>query len=139
MLKPILDNRLHMCRAKGFDAADPDNVDGYTNQTGFPLTAADQLAFNRWLAAEVHGYGMSVGLKNDLNQVGDLVGAYDFAVNEQCYEYAECDAVAPFAAGKAVLHIEYSTDPASYFPVTQALGFSSLQKDLMLDAARQAC
>jgi hypothetical protein len=28
---------------------DPDNVDGYTNNTGLPLTAAAQLDFNRLL------------------------------------------------------------------------------------------
>ena len=25
------------CAAKGFDGVEPDNVDGYTNRTGFPL------------------------------------------------------------------------------------------------------
>lgn len=140
VLKPILDRRFNMCRAKGFDAVDPDNVDGYTNRTGFSLTGADQLAFNRWLAAEVHAYGMSVGLKNDLDQVPDLVGAFDFAVNEQCFQYSECGAVKPFtAAGKAVLHIEYSTDPAAYCPITKALGFSSIKKHLDLDAWRRPC
>ena len=37
---------------KGCDGVDPDNVDGYTNKTGFPLTAKDQLAYNKFLAQE---------------------------------------------------------------------------------------
>ena len=140
VLKPILDRRLQMCRDKGFDAVDPDNVDGYANRSGFALTAADQLAFNRWLAAEVHAFGMSVGLKNDLDQVPDLVGAFDFAVNEQCFEYAECAALAPFpAAGKAVLQIEYSTDPTSYCPDSRARGLSSVKKNLDLGVYRRSC
>ena len=46
-LEPIMKARMKMCRQKGFDAIEPDNIDGYTNTTGFPLTARDQLAYNR--------------------------------------------------------------------------------------------
>jgi hypothetical protein len=57
VLTPILRARLDMCRAKGFDAVEPDNVDGYANRTGFRLSAADQLRFNRWIAHETHAVG----------------------------------------------------------------------------------
>ena len=50
VLGPIIEARLDLCRAKGFDSADADNMDGYTNTTGFPLTADDQLAFNVFAA-----------------------------------------------------------------------------------------
>ena len=49
--------RLDMCRDKGFDAVEPDNVDGYRNHTGFPLTAADQLRYNRLIAKLAHDRG----------------------------------------------------------------------------------
>ena len=39
--------RFDLCRQKGFDAVEPDLVDGYIQTTGFPLTAADQLTYNR--------------------------------------------------------------------------------------------
>jgi hypothetical protein len=72
VLQPILTNRIRMCRDKGFSTVDPDNVDGYSNRTGFPLVAADQLAFNGWLAATAHAHGLSIGLsiglKNDLGR-----------------------------------------------------------------------
>ena len=61
VLGPILRARLDMCAAKGFDAAEFDNVDGYTNKTGFKLTASDQLAFDRWLAGEAHARGLAPG------------------------------------------------------------------------------
>ena len=140
VLKPIIDSRLAMCASKGFEAVDPDNVDGYANSSGFPLTATDQLAFNRWMAAEAHSYGLSIGLKNDLDQVPDLVGSYDFAVNEQCNQYNECATLSPFiSAGKAVLHIEYQGAPSQICPVSLSSGFSTLFKNLSLDAWRQAC
>src|SRR5215210_3827737 len=47
-LAPILLERLDLCKSKGFDAVEPDNMEIYTNDTGFPLTYEDQLRFARW-------------------------------------------------------------------------------------------
>lgn len=102
--------RLDLAVSKGCDGVEPDNMDGYTNGTGFTLTADDQLAYNRYLANEAHSRGLSIGLKNDLDQIAELVDYYDFAVNEQCFEYNECAALAPFTdAGKAVFNAEYAS------------------------------
>lgn len=38
-LRPILEARLNLCTAKGFDGVDPDNVDGYSNETASPSAA----------------------------------------------------------------------------------------------------
>ena len=104
----IMKNRLDLAVQKGCNGVEPDNMDGYSNNSGFALTATDQLAFNRWLANEVHSRGLSIGLKNDLDQISELVNDYDFAVNEQCFEYQECDLLNPFIDnGKAVLNAEY--------------------------------
>ncbi len=54
LLMPIMQSRLDLCKAKGFDSVDPDNLDGSTNVTGFPLTAADQLAYNASIANAAH-------------------------------------------------------------------------------------
>jgi hypothetical protein len=129
-----------MCRSEGFDAVEPDNVDGYANDTGFPLTAADQLAFNRVVAGLAHRDGLAVALKNDLGQVPQLVGDFDFAVDEQCAEYQECDQLLPFtAAGKAVLEAEYDLPRPAFCPAARRLRFSAMLKHLSLDAWRQAC
>jgi hypothetical protein len=45
-LDPILSARFDLCKQKGFDGVEPDNLDGYQNETGFDLSAADQLTFN---------------------------------------------------------------------------------------------
>jgi hypothetical protein len=137
---PIMAARFDICRDKGFDAVEPDNVDGYQNKSGFPLTGEDQLRFNRWIAAAVHDRGMSVGLKNDLGQVRELVGDFDFAVNEQCFEFNECELLLPFIeAGKAVLHVEYKHAVADFCSTTAQLKFSSMRKRFDLDAFREAC
>ncbi len=104
----IIKNRLDLAVQKGCDGVEPDNMDGYSNSSGFNLTATDQLAFNRLIANEAHSRGLSIGLKNDLEQISELVDYYDFAVNEQCFEYQECDLLTPFINnGKAVLNAEY--------------------------------
>jgi hypothetical protein len=140
VLRPILADRFKACAQKGFDGIEPDNVDGYRNDTGFPLTAADQLAFNRMLADLAHADGLAVGLKNDLDQIPQLVADFDFAVNEQCAEYSECDALKPFIdAHKAVFHVEYNLPLSEFCPETTKLGLSSLRKNLSLDAPRWPC
>jgi len=104
----IMKQRLDLAVQKGCDGVEPDNLDAYTNDSGFLLNATNQLAFNRFIANEAHLRGLSVGLKNDLEQVDDLVAYYDFAVNEQCHEYQECSLLTHFIdAGKPVLHAEY--------------------------------
>jgi hypothetical protein len=110
-VRQIMLARLDLAAERGFDGVEPDNVDGYANETGFPLTAEDQLDFNRFLAAAAHERGLAVGLKNDLDQVAELVDDFDFAVNEQCHEFDECDRLTPFVeADKPVFNAEYEEE-----------------------------
>ncbi|MER7399309.1 endo alpha-1,4 polygalactosaminidase [Streptomyces sp. NPDC000151] len=140
VLEPLLAERFDMCRDKGFDAIEPDNVDGYANRSGFPLTAAHQLEFNRMVARLAHERGMAVGLKNDLGQIPRLVDDFDFAVNEQCAEYDECEKLTPFVrAGKAVFHVEYDLPPERFCATSRKLRLSSLQKEMDLTAWRKTC
>jgi len=129
LLAPLLRHRFDICKRKGFDAVEPDNLGGYTNDTGFPLTAADQLRFNRWVARQVHRRGMAVALKNDGEQAGQLVHDFDFAVVEQCFQYDECGPYRAFVdAGKAVFEAEYELAPGSFCPRARAFRFSSIRK-----------
>ena len=139
-LAPILQARMDLAVAKGCDGIEPDNIDGYANNTGFPLTSADQLRFNRWLAIQAHQRNLSIGLKNDLEQVPDLVNAFDWAINEQCFAYGECDLLKPFIdAGKAVFGVEYDLAESQFCPQANALNYDWLKKRLVLDSWRNAC
>jgi hypothetical protein len=140
LLAPIMEGRLDLCKSKGFDAVEPDNVDGYTNKTGFPLTATDQLAYNRWIADAAHARGLSVGLKNDVAQIAMLEPWFDWALDEQCFQYGECSLLSPFTgAGKAVFEVEYKLSTADFCPQARALGFMAMKKNLSLDASRTPC
>src|SRR6185369_11730450 len=59
-VRAVMRARLDLARSKGCDAVDPDNVDGYTNGPGFPLTATTQLDYDRFLASEAHARGLAV-------------------------------------------------------------------------------
>jgi hypothetical protein len=113
-------------------------VDGYTNDTGFPLTAADQLTYNTMLAQLAHQRGLSIGLKNDLDQIPQLVNDFQFAIDEQCFQYQECDQLQPFVqADKAVFEAEYQ--PGQFCAQAKSMGLSTIRKNLALDAPRWPC
>jgi hypothetical protein len=140
VLGPILDARIARCERKGFDGVEFDWVDSYAQDTGFEIAKADSIRFDRWLARTAHAHGLAVGLKNALGLVRTLVDRFDFAVNEQCFQYHECTREQPFLdAGKAVLNVEYSLPRSSFCPRAAVLGISAIRKHLDLKAWRRAC
>ena len=143
LLAPILRARLDQCAAKGFDGVEPDNIDAYTNRTGFPLSYQDQLAFNIWLAQEAHARGLSIGLKNDSEQVHDLLPYFDWALTEDCFEQDWCEEMLPFIeAGKPVFAAEYTDTGitlADFCPQAGEMGITAILKNRELDAYREAC
>ena len=140
LLGPIMSARLDTAAQKNCDGVDPDNVDGYNNSTGFNLSYQDQIAYNTWLADQAHALGLAIGLKNDLDQIADLLPYFDWALNEQCFQYNECDLLLPFVtANKPVFGIEYNSDTSSFCPLANQMNFDFLKKNWDLDAWRIAC
>ena len=134
----IMEDRLDLAVKKNCDGVEPDNVDGYSNNNGFGLTYLEQLEYNKWLANEAHKRGLAIALKNDLEQVNDLVNYFDFAVNEQCFEYDECELLLPFITqNKAVFGVEYESK--NFCKKANAMKFSWLQMDYDLDGGRSGC
>ena len=143
LLAPIMLARLDLCKARGFDAVEPDNIEIYDNDTGFSITFADQLAYARWLADEAHARGLAIGLKNAADMVADSLLVFDFAITEDCFYQGWCDQMMPFiAAGKPVFAAEY-TDTGVDFNAACAWGrehnVSFIQKNRILTAFRSTC
>lgn len=108
-VRSIMQARLDLAAAKGCDGVEPDNVDGFSNDPGLPLTAATQLDYLQFLAAQAHQRGLAIGLKNDVSQIALVSHLFDFAVNEQCIEFDECAGYAAFVSqGKPVFNAEYA-------------------------------
>jgi len=141
LVRSIMLSRLELAASKGCDAIEWDDVDAYENNPGFPLTSDDQINFNSFLANNTHEQGLSVGLKNDVDQIEFLVDFYDWALDESCYEYDECNTLIPFVnQSKAVFGTEYvqapddGTNYTAFCPYFNTLNMTWLVKNISLDA-----
>jgi hypothetical protein len=134
VLEPIMTARFQMCREKGFDAVEPDNIEAYSNKSGFPVTAQQQLAYNEWIAGEVHSLGMAVFQKNDGEQAVELQPYFDGELDEQCNQYRECSDFQPYLlAGKPVLNAEYKLPPKKFCAADNAAGLMGARYNLALN------
>jgi hypothetical protein len=134
-LEPIMTARFAMCQAAGYDAVEPDNMDGYENSTGFAITAAQQATYDEWVAEEVHSLGMAVFEKNDPDQASTLEPYFDGVIDEQCNEYGGCSAYGPYlSAGKPVLNAEY-TGGTSFCAADNAAGIMGALYSVNLDGS----
>ena len=99
----LIDN----CRAKGFQAIEPDNYDSYT-RSGNRLTAANAQAYIKLLSARAHADGLAIAQKNTPELAGNhTANGLDFAVAEECGQYDECGTYAK-AFDDRVVDIEYT-------------------------------
>jgi hypothetical protein len=113
-VREIMKARLDLAVGKRCDGVEPDNMDAFDNQPGFALDPDTQLDYNRFIAREARARALAVGLKNDVDQLAALAPEFDFAVNEQCHEFAECDGYSVFTSqGKPVFNAEYLAEWAT--------------------------
>ena len=146
-IRDIMRQRIQQASRKGCDGIDPDNIDGYENDSGFDLTKDDAVDYIHFLAATAHRAGMSYGLKNGGAIVDRVVDVSQWCVNEQCAQYNECGLYQPFIKqNKPVFHLEYTEkDPPNARFVKKACknpkakGFSTLIKHENLNGWTTTC
>lgn len=138
---PLIWARLDLARAIGCDGVEPDQNNPWGNHPGFPITLADEKAWYLEVAKKAHARGLSVGMKNGVEVIDRAtVAAFDWALDEQCFQYTECKRLLPFIrAHKAVFEVEYVGDPSRFCPKARRLGFSSMKKHYALGAWRIKC
>jgi hypothetical protein len=139
----IMEKRFDLALQKGCDGIDADNMQNFEEDTGFNITFQDQLVYNLWLGSQAHQRGLSIGLKNDPEQVNELASHFDWSLVEDCADYQWCDLLLPFTrADKPVFQVEYTELYAfnEYIcPVSEKNGFSGLLKNRELDAWVEYC
>ena len=95
------------CKASGYHAIEPDNLDSYS-RSAKRLTKQNNIDFAKLLVARAHADGLAIAQKNDSSIApnGKSIG-FDFAIVEECQVYDECD---EFTAtyGAQVYEIEYT-------------------------------
>jgi hypothetical protein len=156
ILLPIMEARIRdWCSARGFDAVEPDEIDGWENASGFPLTYNDQVVYNRAIAGLIHKYNMAAIQKGDIIQTQDLVAYFDANLNEECGRYAECTnpyredtdteqvgLQAYTQAGKAVWMAEYraaDATKAGRYAKTYGWNCAQYKLGLPLNGGRKVC
>ncbi len=137
VIEPIMAARFQMCRAKGFDAIEPDNIEAASNRSGFPITAAQQLTFNDWVAEDAHSLGMAILQKNDGEQAAQLEPYFDGVLTEQCNQYHECGDFEPYLkAGKPVINAEYKLKTSRFCAADTAAGLVGARFNKALNGRR---
>ena len=136
--------RVKEAKLIGVDAIEFDDVDAYQNDTGLPISASAQMQYNAALANLAHRLGLGVGLKNDLDQAATLQPYFDFAINEECWQFGDCGALKPWPSqyDKAVFNVEYQLKPASFCPTANSpqFDFNSIRKsDDLFDLPYRPC
>ncbi len=143
LLLPLMKARFQRCKAMGFAAVEPDNMDGFENRSGFPLTATDAVRYVTALAGMAHGMGLEIGQKNVPDLTADLIAHMDFAIAESCYQDGWCNLIAAYTrAGKPVFDAEYNDRNINWTGAcaqAATLGISMILKDRDLHAGRRTC
>ena len=137
-LARILNARLKLCKDKGFDAVEPDNLQNDENVRGGLITTQQQIDFNGWFADAAHAHGLAVFQKNGPDKVllrdrtgKMMVEKFDGILNEECQQYNECVPLAEYPKrGKLALNVEYKRDPNC--TQSNQLQINTIRKDLSL-------
>jgi hypothetical protein len=109
LLAPIMKARFDMVKNKGFDGIEPDNMNGYQNNTGFTISEEDATIYARWLIAQAHSRGLSIGQKNSEELIPVLFDEFDWILTEDAFADGFYEELSPYVSvGKAVFLVEYT-------------------------------
>lgn len=141
-LATILRNRFQMCKDKGFDAIEPDNLQNDENAGG-KITLQQQIDFNGWIADLAHDIGIAILQKNGPDKVllkdrtgKMMVEKFDGILNEECQQYNECAPLSEYPKrGKLALNVEYKKGLTVDCATSDRLQMNSIKKDLNLTGA----
>lgn len=91
-------------------------TDVYSNDNGFKpdILPSDTIAYLHKVSEYARSKGMSVGIKNCIEILGDIFDDVDFAISEECVQYLNCTVYSNFTTaprpdtiGKPVFEVEY--------------------------------
>jgi hypothetical protein len=131
------------CAAKGFDAVETDIDEEYGDNSGFPLTKAEQEQYMTTLADYMHGLGLGWWIKNP-DDTGDsyatdMYPLADAVLTEQCNQYSSCGLLSAYVGHKAVFNAEYHLKTSKFCANDDALGFNGARFNVGLTGVRKPC
>jgi hypothetical protein len=134
--------RLALAAQNGCDAVELSNLQAHSQDSGFPLTVADELDYAHFLIDAAHAGNLSVGASPSDDLLPALAPDLDWGLTEECLAYKDCEAWQVLVgASKPVFMIEYGStqDAPVLCPQAATLGFSLVIKRSTLDAFRVGC
>lgn len=139
-LKPWLNSRLRMIINKGFDAMEPDNLDSYSNETGFDISINDTKLYCDYLIKWAHENGLGIGQKNVPALSADYSKKFDWVLTEDAFNQGWQNELKPYIEqNKPVFAVEY-TDKTSekvfgdvVCPSALLLKYTAILKNRSLD------
>ena len=142
-LRDIMATRFDMCKQKGFDGVEPDNMDVYSDDSGFPLTEQDGVDYANWMATEIHARGMNIGQKNASELAKKLQPTFEWVLTEDCYDQGWCADVQVYVDNNKPVFMSEYTDTGVDFTAACNFGkpkkYSPILKGRDLDAPVQFC
>jgi len=145
----LMVERMKMCKSKGFELVEFDNLDAYENRTGFKINKKQAVKYARALAKKANKTGLVAVHKNTTELNKKLEPYFGAQLLEDCALYKFCDESSRYrAAGKPVFNAEYPEawdDEGKTFSLTSvcattnASDISLIVKNLDLDDWVQRC
>ena len=129
----VMDDRLRMCRDKGFDYVEFDVMDAFEDgaaTTGFNLTEQNMIDYVTTLSSRARGYGLKPVQKNAGSSSTKIVSLFDAILFEGCVLGNFCSDDAPYVAtGKPAFNAEYPEEwPAGTFDRAKTCSTSASAK-----------
>ncbi len=132
------------CAAKGFNAVETDIDEEYGDNSGFPLTRAEEETYMTTLADYMHGLGLGWWIKNpddtgSATYATDMFPLADAVLTEQCNQYSSCGNLSAYLGKKAVFNAEYHLDRSAFCAKDDLRGFNGARFNLDLTGVRKPC
>lgn len=110
-VRALMRARFELASDKGFDGIFASALGAYRAQSGFALSEADQLDYDRFLATAARELSLSPGLSGDFGFAAELSDSYEWAIAVGCLAKDSCGELAPWVArGLPVFDIELTDD-----------------------------
>lgn len=141
-----LNERIAMIVEKGFDGVEPDNMDGYDNETGFAISIDDTKKYADYLIELMHKNGLSIGQKNIADLTAEYAAKFDWALTEDAFQQGWQNSMTQYIQlNKPVFAVEYTdvttqiTFENTVCPKARAMGFTTILKKRGLDKWTYKC
>eukprot|EP00127_Corallochytrium_limacisporum_P005275 Clim_evm6s202 gene=Clim_evmTU6s202 len=129
----IMKDRMDSFATMNCDGVEADNVDVYSNDSGFNISQQDAVTYVTELANYAHSKNMAFALKNAPELISSVLSVCDMAVVEECKQFGFCNEFDPFiSSNKPVYSVEYTGNGSGVCPTLLGKTFSGIIKSVDL-------